>query len=1001
MRSPLFARAGAVAALCGAATPASAQNRPPAAPAITEPVVGRIVNPADAHMETGPFSDPDAGDAHRCTDWEIWTAPPAASERIWVTSCIAGVERLHTHLADGAFQGSYAGRRELLASSAYRLRARHRDSSNDPATEWSPWSERAFSTGPASQVFPMDVRDVVPSPAPRWRDSGGATVTLPGGASPGVVRIESAAGDTLLELRGVSAGPTQVINPPPLPEHIDARVRFAAGSAALDLPESSIAFTSEDGVLRTVYLPRLQLDAGLQTYLWVSANGSTFLGSASQTEPDFSSLVRGAPVPWTVAQPGFRVEVVATGFQLPVNIAFVPVPGPGPTDPFYYVTELYGTIKVVLRNGTVQNYATGLINFNPTGAFPGSGEQGLTGLAIEPATGDVFAAMLYDSAPPNGAHYPKVVRFHSIDGGRTANTQTIVRAFPGETQGQSHQISNLSIGPDGKLYVHMGDGFDASRGQNLSSFRGKVLRMNLDGTAASDNPFYNASDGISARDYVFAYGLRNPFGGAWRAADGAHYEVENGPTIDRFAKIVRGRNYLYDGSDSSMRSSALYNWNPSTGPVNIAFVEPFAFGGSGFPADRMDHAFVTESGATWASGPQTLGKKISEWVLDASGNLVGAPRTLILYNGAGKATAAGLAAGPDGLYFSDLYKDTGNPQAIDRGANILRVRWIGLTDCNANGVPDDQDVSAGTSGDCNGNGIPDECDIAAGRSQDCNLTGTPDECDTLAFTATDFSSTAGFRLNGSASVVSGAARLTPATNSQAGSVVFNSPNTRPLTRFSASFDFRMGGGSGADGMSFALLDSARFTTDALFGETGPAGAGTLAVEFDTYPNAGENGNHLDLYVDGLSLGTYDPTFTLNDGNWHGAYIFLEDGLLTVRIRSATGWETAYNRVPVPAYEPLVALYGFGARTGGSTDEHWVDNVSFGVGGHDDANDNRVPDSCECPTDFNRNGAVAVDDFLAFLAAFSAGDPRCDFTADGSVSVADFLAFLNLYSAGCP
>ena len=60
-----------------------------------------------------------------------------------------------------------------------------------------------------------------------------------------------------------------------------------------------------------------------------------------------------------------------------------------------------------------------------------------------------------------------------------------------ETQGQSHQISNISFGPDGKLYVHNGDGFDSSKGQDLTSFRGKILRMNLGWHGATDNPFYN------------------------------------------------------------------------------------------------------------------------------------------------------------------------------------------------------------------------------------------------------------------------------------------------------------------------------------------------------------------------------------------------------------------------------------------------------------------------------------------------------------------------------
>jgi len=51
------------------------------------------------------------------------------------------------------------------------------------------------------------------------------------------------------------------------------------------------------------------------------------------------------------------------------------------------------------------------------------------------------------------------------------------------------------------------------------------------------------------------------------------------------------------------------------------------------------------------------------------------------------------------------------------------------SDCNGNGVPDDQDIAAGTSQDCNANGLPDECDLAEGRSRDWNANGVPDECE--------------------------------------------------------------------------------------------------------------------------------------------------------------------------------------------------------------------------------------------------------------------------------
>jgi glucose/arabinose dehydrogenase len=648
-----------------------AQNLPPATPIITEPATdGEVVNAEDVHMETGPFSDPNPGDTHRCTDWAIWTVNP--SQRVWFIDCISGVERLHTHLGDGSFEGSHAGRSSLLPETQFELRVRHRDSSGVAATEWSNWATRPFSTGPLSEVFPLELEDVAATPTPTWQDTTGSPIVLPGGATPPMLRLESAGGALLLEIRGLDGFANVLTNPPALAAHAVVRIRIdAAPGATLSLAESDMALTDGNGQDRTIYLPAVLVSAAESAFFWVSTNGSTYVGDASQTAPDFSQLARGAAVPWTLPQPGYRVEIVATGFQLPVNIAFPAGPGPDPDDPYFYVTELYGRIKVVLRDGTVQTYAENLLNFNPTGNFPGSGEQGLTGICVDAANGDVYATLLYDAGGP---HYPKVVRFTSSDGGHSAGTQTTILDMVGESQGQSHQISNISFGPDGKLYVHMGDGFDASTAQNLNSFRGKILRLNKDGTAPGDNPFYNAGDGINARDYVYAYGFRNPFGGAWRASDGAHYEVENGPSVDRFAKVVAGRNYLWDGSNNSMFNFAIYVWNPARAPVNIGFIHPSVFGGSLFPSDKMDHAFVTLSGATWASGP---GKEIVEFTLDANGDLVAGPTPFIQYNGSGKASCVGLAAGPDGLYFTDFYKDVGYTSPIDPGANVLRIKYVG------------------------------------------------------------------------------------------------------------------------------------------------------------------------------------------------------------------------------------------------------------------------------------------------------------------------------------
>ncbi|MCC7013050.1 MAG: PQQ-dependent sugar dehydrogenase [Planctomycetes bacterium] len=701
-------------------SPPTGGNLPPFAPTITEPSAnGQVVNAADVHMETGPFADPDAGDQHFCTDWEIWTVTPF--ERVWFTSCITGVERLHTHLGDGTFENSHAGLSELIASTNYTLRVRHSDDSNDPLTRWSAWSQRTFATGAPTQTFPLEIEDIAHTPPLRWTLADTSTpLVWPQMTTPPRLVIEEATGVPFFEIVGHNGVSNTFVDAPPMAHHEALRVRIVNGSTAYSLAASDLTFVDDDCETHEVVLPAVSLAAnGVATY-WITASGASFVGNASQTTPTFITLARSPSPAWSTHQEGFQVEVVATGFQLPVNIAFVPNAGPGPSEPLLYVTELYGKIKVVQRNRLVGVYAANLLNFNPTGAFPGSGEQGLTGITVDPQSGDVIAALLYAPVVNPANHFPKLVRFSSTDGGHTAAQQTTLLDMVGETQGQSHQISNLTLLPDGTLLCHMGDGFDAATAQNLNSYRGKILRLHLDGSPVASNPFYNALDGITARDYVYAYGVRNPFGGEWRAADNSQYCVENGPSVDRFSRIVSGRNYLWDGSDASMANFALYNWNPAHGPVNLAFIQPETFGGSGFPASSMGHAFVSESGPTYALGQNAQGKRITEWVLDANGALVSGPRRFVEYSGYRRATACGLEAGPDGLYFTDLYADLGsNPVAA--GSNLLRVFYSEPSDCNGNGSDDVCDVSSGASADQDLNGVPDECDCRGTRYCDARV----------------------------------------------------------------------------------------------------------------------------------------------------------------------------------------------------------------------------------------------------------------------------------------
>lgn len=644
-------------------------NDAPVAPVVIQPdSSGSPVSTVAAAFQLGSFFDPDGG-AHACTDYEIWREEPA--ELVWRVSCGTGSLLRAAPLSAGTFQGSLAGQDRLAPLTNYVGRARMRDDSGDPLTHWSPWSERSFVTdgGVSGQAYAAADLKVLPTPE-LVHAASGRPVELGTGAGGPRVWIETGAATALLGFSGSTTTGNLVTDGAALSQAEPLRIRVEAGASALTLPASEIVVRNEVCQPLRLLLPAIDLPPGGQKVLWITGDGSTWEGLPTQTTPVLSTRARGPAIGWDV-ETGYQVDVVAEGLTLPVNLAFVPEPGPAPGDPFLYFTELYGRVMVMTNDGTVSVFADNLLNFNPLGFFPGAGEQGLGGLTVDPQNGDLWLSLLYDAGGP---HYPRLERLTSVDGGLTMATRTTVLDMPGEAQGQAHYVSHIELMADGTVLLHMGDGFNTATARNLDSFRGKILRLNRDGTPVTSNPYYTPG-AVTARDYVYVLGVRNPFGGRTRASDGQHYFVDNGPSVDRFAKVVPGRDYLWDGSNASMNSFASYAWNPAVGPVNLAFIEQETFGGSGFPSSKWDHAFVSGAGNTYSNGPGPRGKNITEFVLDAQGNLAGPPTQLLRYSGSGRSAVVGCAAGPNGLYFTDLYPENGNDPTAS-GARILRVRAL-------------------------------------------------------------------------------------------------------------------------------------------------------------------------------------------------------------------------------------------------------------------------------------------------------------------------------------
>ena len=348
---------------------------------------------------------------------------------------------------------------------------------------------------------------------------------------------------------------------------------------------------------------------------------------------------------WAVAS-GFRVEKVASGFDLPVHLAFasdnyqhLPVS----QRPYFYVTELYGQIKTVYPDGTSTMYADNLLNFDPFGSITGAGQMGLVSLYVEPETGDVYAGMVYLEGDDV---YNRILKFTTNqDGNSYTGVQTIIDELP---SGPSHQIQEITRGPDGKLYVNLGEGLVPNNAQKDDVLSGKIIRMNMDGSDVE----------------VYAKGFRNPFGGDWRPGYDDLYVTDNAPdTGDRLVKVVQGENYGWGLNDNftMFKQKRIDTLNVS--PVGVAF-NP---GHHGFDGEL----YVAVAGPIYQQGPVN-GKHILEYTLDESGE-VSSRRVLVEYSGSGYTTPIGLRFGADGLYFTDIYGEPGFVGLAKTEASIYRV----------------------------------------------------------------------------------------------------------------------------------------------------------------------------------------------------------------------------------------------------------------------------------------------------------------------------------------
>jgi hypothetical protein len=395
------------------------------------------------------------------------------------------------------------------------------------------------------------------------------------------------------------------------------------------------------------------------------------------------------------------------------GVAYVTSP-PGDLDRLFAM-RLNGQISII-KNGVLLptpfiNLGAGGLNLITTG-----GERGLLGLAFHPnyATNGFFYVD-YTNLAGN-----TVVARYTVSGNPdladTSSGTTIIGPI---LQPQAnHNGGCLQFGPDGKLYIGMGDGGNGNdqgtghaaggNAQSGTTLLGKILRLDVDlpfPHVPADNPFVGDPNVL---DEVWHMGMRNPWRFSFDSATGDMYIGDVGQDareeIDFQPAGVGGLNYGWrcmEGFNCTGLSGCTCNAPSLTLPIHdyshtpgcVSITGGFAYRGCAISGMDGKYFFADYC-------------KLKVWSFDYNGVSISnfADRTAEIVATGGAITSI-ASFGQDAygeLYLCDA----------DGGRLYKIVATTPFQDCNGNSVADSCDIASGNSLDVNQNSIPDECECA-------------------------------------------------------------------------------------------------------------------------------------------------------------------------------------------------------------------------------------------------------------------------------------------------
>jgi glucose/arabinose dehydrogenase len=300
--------------------------------------------------------------------------------------------------------------------------------------------------------------------------------------------------------------------------------------------------------------------------------------NAPSQRPVAPGQTRACPA---IASAPFSVTVLARGLAQPWSVEPLP-------DGSFLVTEKAGRLRLVSA-GVVGEPIAGVP------AVDARGQGGLLDVALSPQFTTDRTVFFSYSEPRDGGNGTSVARAQlSADGRRLEQLKVILRTQP-TYSGSLHYGSRLLFGPDGMLYVTLGERSDRAtrqQSQRLDSHLGKILRIRPDGSVPADNPFAGQSGALPE---IWSLGHRNVQAAAFDA-QGRLWDIEHGARGgDEVNRVERGRNYgwplisygiEYSGQAIGAGATAregleqpVYYWDPVIAPSGAQWYTGDAFPG--------------------------------------------------------------------------------------------------------------------------------------------------------------------------------------------------------------------------------------------------------------------------------------------------------------------------------------------------------------------------------------------------------------------------------------